>query len=178
MKGRKYSKKNILIVDDVDRYRLEWIGWWTASQPKWWSTQLWPFPKDGEGDGSWEGFPARGKDGIFLAIMATCWWAQAVVSAEDFILFEEAVDDVHWVVQELIRITSLQSASDELQQTASATDEPQQTTSASNNPQPASTTSDGPQPAPPASWTCTFSRVDGKRAVRPSQRARDIIGLK
>ena len=78
--------------------------------------------------------------------MATCWWAQAVVSAEDFILFEEAVDDVHWVVQELIRITSLQSASDELQQTTSAADEPQQTTSASDNPQPASTTSDGPQP--------------------------------
>ena len=38
--------------------------------------------------------------------MATCWWARAVTSVEDFALFEEAVSDVHWVVQELVRIRS------------------------------------------------------------------------
>ena len=153
------------MVNDIDRYRVEWIGWWTACQPKWRSTQSWPFPKGGGGDGSWEEFPARGKDGIFLAIMATCWWAQAVASAEDFLLFEEAIDDVHWVVQELIRISSLLSASDK----------PQLTPSASDNPQPAPSPSDKLQPAPSSSWTRTFSRDDGKRAVRPSRRVRDTL---
>lgn len=90
------------IVDDTHRYRTEWIGWWTASQPKWRSTQSWPFPKGGESGGSWENFPTRGQNGIFLAIMATCWWARAVTSVEEFVLFEEAVDDIHWVTQQLI----------------------------------------------------------------------------
>jgi len=94
------------VVDDIGRYRDDWIGWWTASQPGWRSSQSWPLPKDDKSGGSWDDFPARGQNGIFLAIMATCWWARAVESAEDFSLFEEAVDDIHWVIQQLIRAHS------------------------------------------------------------------------
>jgi hypothetical protein len=57
-------------------------------------------------------FPARGQNGVFLAIMATCWWARAVESAEDLALFEQAVEDIHWVIKECIRAHS-PSASDE-----------------------------------------------------------------
>ena len=97
--------------------------------------------------------------------MATCWWAQAVASAEDFALFEEAIDDVHWVIQELIRVGSLPLAPNE----------PQPAPLASNEPQQAPPASDEPNLVPSASWTHTFSRVDGKRAVKPSQRVRDTL---
>lgn len=131
------------IVNDVSRYQGDWIGWWTASQPKWRCTELWPFPKGNESGGSWESFPARGQNGIFLAIMATCWWAQAVGSAKDFALFEEAVDDIHWVIQQLTPTHSPPSASNE------------------------------PQPLSSTPWAHTFSRGVGKRKVKPSRRALD-----
>jgi len=143
-KGRKYSKKHVPVVDDIHRYRDDWIDWWTASQPHWRRMRPWPFAKSGS-DGAWEGFPARGQGGIFLAIMATCWWAQAVKSAEEFALFEEAVDDIHWVIQEFVRTSSPPSPPD------------------------------GPRSPVSASWTRTFSRGDGKRRVKPSQRARDML---
>jgi hypothetical protein len=145
LRGRKYTERFIPIVDDLHRYREEWIGWWTASQPKWRCTQSWPFPKDSGGDGSWDSFPARGQNGIFLAIMATSWWARVVDSAEDLALFEEAVDDVHWVIQECIRNYSSPS------------------------------TSNQPPPPTLGSWSRTFSRGDGKRTVKPSRRARDAL---
>ena len=97
--------------------------------------------------------------------MATCWWAQAVASAEDFALFEEAIDDVHWVIQELICIGSLPLAPNK----------PQPAPLASNEPQQAPPASDEPNLVPSASWTHTFSCVDGKRAVKPSQRVRDTL---
>jgi hypothetical protein len=142
IRGRKYTERFIPVVNDVRRFQDEWVGWWTASQPKWRCTQSWPFPQDHEDGGSWDDFPARGQNGVFLAIMATCWWARAVESAEDLALFEQAVEDIHWVIKECIRAQS-PSASDEH--------------------------------LPPAlgSWTRTFARGDGKRAVKPSQRVRD-----
>lgn len=145
MKSRKYTKKSLPVVDDIRKYRDNWIGWWTASQPKWRSTESWPFPKSVENIGGWEDFPARGPNGIFLAVMATCWWAQAMTSAEDFMLFEEVVDDVHWVIQQLIHSHSSQAVPDK------------------------------PQPPLPTSWTRTFARSDGKRQVKPSQRVRDTL---
>lgn len=133
------------VVGDIHKYRDDWIGWWTANQPKWRNLQSWPFTKDDRSGGSWKDFPARGQNGIFLVIMATCWWARAVVSAEDFALFEEAVDDIHWVIQQLVLTHSSPSASDE------------------------------PQPPPSTPWARTFSRGNGKRMVKPSQRARDTL---
>jgi hypothetical protein len=67
-----------------------------------------------------------------------------VESVEDLAIFEEAVDDLHWVINECIRAQS-PSASDE-----------------------------HPPPAL-GSWTRTFARGDGKRAVKPSQRVRDAL---
>jgi len=145
LKGRKYSKKSMPVVGDVCRYQEDWVRWWTASQPKWRSTESWPFPKGNEGGGDWAGFPARGPNGVFLAIMAISWWAQAIVSAEDFVLFEEAVDDIHWVIQQLIHTHSSPSVSEK------------------------------PQPPMSKSWASTFTRDNGKRAVKPSQRVRDAM---
>lgn len=147
LKGRKYSKRFIPVINDICKYRDNWIGWWTVSQPRWRSTGSWPFSMDNENSGSWEDFPARGPNGIFLAIMAISWWAQAVESTKDFMQFEEAVDDIHWVIQQLADVHSPPSASKK------------------------------PQPRPPtsASWANTYSRSDGKRTVRPSQRVRDAL---
>ena len=152
LKGRKYAEKFLPVVDDIRRYRDNWVGWWSASQPKWRSTESWPFPKGDKGSGSWEDFPARGSNGIFLVIMTMCWWAKALESTDDFIQFEEAVDDIHWVINQFADAHSPPSASDEPQPPPSAS-----------------------RPPPSASWPHTFSRSDGKRAVKPSQRVRDAL---
>ena len=96
-----------------------------------------------QSNGNWEDFPARSQNRIFLAIMATCWWAQAVGSAEDFALLEEAIDNIHWVIQQLTPTHSPPSASSE------------------------------PQPLSLTPWARTFSRRDGKRTIKPLWHALD-----
>ena len=145
LKGRKHSKNAMPVIDDICGYRDNWIDWWTASQPKWRSTGSWPFPMDDENNESWDDFPARGQNGIFLVIMAISWWARAVESTKDFMQFEEVVDNIHWVIRQLTHAHSSSSASDK------------------------------PRPPVSASWTHTFSRGNGKRTVKPSQRVRDLM---
>ena len=69
--------------------------------------QEWPLQRDVDvRDAQWCRFPTHGQNGLFLAVMATCWWAQAVKSAKDVTLFKDAVGDLNWVIQQLIRTRS------------------------------------------------------------------------
>ena len=107
--------------------------------------------------------------------MATCWWVQAVALAKDFVLFEEAVNNVHWVIQELICVGSLPPASDKPQQAPLVSNKPQQAPPASSEPQLVPPVSNKPQLVPSGSWTHTFSHVNGKRAVKLSQHVQDTL---
>ena len=93
-------------VLDATAYGSKWVAWWTESQPQPQGMGVWPLLRDVVSDVSWHKFPAHGPNGLFLAVMAMSWWARAVKSADDVPLFEDAVGDLHWVIQELIRTRS------------------------------------------------------------------------
>ena len=83
-------------------YGTEWVKWWTAAQPQECDVHEWPFSRDTNIDVDWCKFPANGKDGVFLAVMALSWWAPAARTSDEIEFFEEAVADLHWVISELI----------------------------------------------------------------------------
>ena len=108
MKTGKRSLEKVPTIVDAHIYGSEWVEWWTAAQPQERETRQWPFSRETIGDMGWSKFPANGKDGIFLAVMGLSWWAPAIQSLDEAASFEEAVTDLDWVVQELVRIrTSL-----------------------------------------------------------------------
>ena len=106
MKSGKRALDKLPAVVNAYAYGSEWVKWWTAAQPQERDSQQWPFSRDSIGGADWRKFPANGKDGIFLAVMALSWWATAVRSINEIAFYEEAVTDLHWVIEELIRIKS------------------------------------------------------------------------
>jgi len=106
MKTRKHFPVKVPVVLNAKDYGSKWVQWWAESQLQAWNVQVWPFVKEPIGDTSWLKFPTHGLNGLFLAVMAISWWAPAVKVACDVVYFEEAMDDLHWVIQELIRTRS------------------------------------------------------------------------
>jgi hypothetical protein len=92
------------VVTDASTYGTQWVKWWASTQPSERNTQQWPFPKVSISDACWSRFPSNGKDGIFMLVMALSFWAPAVQSPNEIAFFEEAVTDLHWVIQELIHV--------------------------------------------------------------------------
>ena len=175
-------------VLDATAYGSKWVEWWTESQPQPRGTGVWPLPKDIVSDISWRKFPAHGPNGLFLAVMAMSWWAHAVKSADNVPLFEGAVGDLHWVIQELIRTRSdNEPSSQSLSPPVQPKSTPRRPKPTPRNPPPSSPqpSPSAPQPSPlscrpPSSRSArslpgvhTYERAVGKRQVRPSRKARD-----
>ena len=93
------------MVLNASEYGSRWVKWWIEFQPQRRDAQALPSTRD-VSDTDWRKFPAHGPDGLFLAIMAMSWWAQAVKLANDVPLFEEAAGNLHQVIQGLIRTRS------------------------------------------------------------------------
>ena len=109
MKARSYSDAHIPCVSDVEVYRNTWMKWWTACQPSWRQDKGWPFPKEPAGNTTWGKLSARGKNGLFLIIMSTTWWAASLKSASERTPFEEAVNDIRWVIEQQLKAPSAPS---------------------------------------------------------------------
>jgi hypothetical protein len=125
-------------------YSNTWFAWWRACQPPWRQSQEWPFQKEAPDTAKWGKLAARGQNGMFLVIMSTTWWALSLKSANDQRIFGEAVDDIHWVVKQVLK----QSFS-----TTNTTQDP--------SPEPS------PTNAPPmVTW---MTRTEGKRRPKPSR---------
>ena len=171
MKAGKCSLEQVPTIINADTYGTEWVAWWTAAQPQERNTQQWSFPKDTSGGIGWQRFPANGKDGIFLAVMALSWWASAIRSSNEIVLFEEAVTDLHWVVQELIQVKTVN------QTPPPPPVPPQDESNPHQRPIPRRSK---PATRPPASSSHppvsapkvhTHQRAKGKRTVKPSWKA-------
>lgn len=185
MKTQKRLPEKVPVVLDAKDYGSKWVQWWTKSQPQARDVRAWPLSKESISDASWWKFPAHGQNGLFLAVMAISWWAPAVKLAGDVAYFEEAVDDLHWVIQELIRT---RSSDDPLPQSPlplqlqPAPHQPQDACQDSLPlPQSVVPSSSGPPPStsrPPLSspnsllpsGAHTQQRGPGKRIVRPPKR--------
>lgn len=107
MKNRTYSPDNMPFVSDATSYCDTWRAWWTSFQPAWRRNKGWPLPRETEETTNWFKLGTRGQSGLFLVVMSTAWWAHSVQSEEDEAKLNEAVDDIDWVIHQVIG--SLQS---------------------------------------------------------------------
>jgi len=148
MKTRSYDPTQIPFISDVGLYSKEWTSWWTLCQPAWRQSEGWPLPREEQGAAKW-GIKAgaRGHNGIFLVIMSTTWWASSIKSAEDWAKFDEAMEDIQWVVDRMA------AASQEALPVPPPPVPP--------------TPSQEPMPAQGAPW---MAREGGKRQPKPSRR--------
>ena len=142
----------------------------TDAQPRERKAQQWPLSRDNMSDVGWSRFPANGKDGIFLAVMALSWWAPAIRSLQEVAFFEEAVTDICWVVGELIRIKTSQVSPTSL---SPPQDEPHhhQHDLTSHPSPPSSRSPASSRPPVSTSGVHTHTRSKGKRTVRPTWKA-------
>ena len=102
MKTRSYHEKDIPFVSDLGQYARAWTEWWTFCQPSWRQDGGWPLPKDDQTSTNWCKVGNHGRNGLFLVVMSTTWWASSVQSTKDWTEFDEAVEDVQWVIDQVI----------------------------------------------------------------------------
>jgi len=154
IKTRSYSIQHIPFISDVGSYFKTWVPWWTSCQPAWRQIDKWPLPRDNPSSAGWgiKGC-ARGQNGLFLVVMSTAWWASSIKSEGDWTVFDEAVDDIRWVIEQAIGVL--------------------QALPALASPTPPNT-SDKPVTVPGAAW---LSRQDGKRQAKPSRRLLEGGGI-
>ena len=98
---RGYTPNHIPHIADVSSYCNGWIKWWTACQPAWRQGSRWPLSRNNTGTVNWKKVCARGRNGLFLVIMSTTWWAASVRSEKDWVEFDEAVEDIRWVIGQI-----------------------------------------------------------------------------
>ena len=101
MKSQAYTEDRIPFVADISLYCGNWIKWWTSCQPAWRRNSGWPLPRNDTGTTDWTKICVCGQNGLFLIVMSTTWWAASIVSEEDWVEFDEAVDDIHWVIGQI-----------------------------------------------------------------------------
>ena len=154
MKARSYMSDHIPFVSDVELYLKRWVAWWSLCQPTWHQGKGWPLPMDDPDATDWgiKAF-ARGQNGLFLIIVSTTWWASFIQSAKDWSTFDEAVEDIQWVIDQ-----------------ATIFLKPVLVPKASMR----STTPPELVPAPGATW---MARESGKRRPKPSRRLLEGGGI-
>ena len=168
-------------VLDATAYGSKWVEWWTESQPQPRGTGVWPLPKDVVSDVGWRKFPAHGPNGLFLAVMAMSWWAHAVKSADDVPLFEGAVGDLRWVIQELIHTrTTKEPPAQSLPPPVQSESTPRRPKPTPRNPPPQPPPLSRPPPSSSRPATSlpgvhTWERAAGKRVSRPLRKVLDSL---
>ena len=90
-------------VDKPSEFGLTWKNWWTAMQPEWRKGD--PLVKTAPADMDWALLMCGGSNGLALVVMSLSWWVGAV-DAPDVDL-SVAIDDVNWVLSELVATLSL-----------------------------------------------------------------------
>ena len=164
------------VIADTRTYGTMWVKWWTAAQPKERDIRQWPFPRNPDDKINWRRFPANGKDGLFITIMALSWWALAVQSPDEIVLFEEAVVNINWVIQEVICIKATDQISSSCPSPLQDKPIPHQVRPRNSRPKPTPRQPAPPSrprasaPAPPVS-TSGGERATGKQVVKPTWKA-------
>ena len=104
--GRSYDPEHLPFVLDVKTYRESWVLWWTACQPSWRTENGWPFSREID-EVDWGKLCAQGQNRLFLVVMSTAWWATSIKSTDtdEQGAFNEAVDDVRWVIKQVLKLS-------------------------------------------------------------------------
>ena len=93
-------------IDDVSQFQEKWVAWWSNSQPKWRSIEVWPFPHDEGKDKDWARLNITGPHGLFAFVISASWWAASTNLDSHRTSLNAAVADLHWVIENLIHFNS------------------------------------------------------------------------
>ena len=104
MKSWAYTADHIPFINNVNLYCNNWIKWWTSCQPAWCQNSEWPLPRNSTGATDWTKLCIHGESRLFLIIILTMWWAASIISGQDWVKFNKAVDDVHWVIGQILEL--------------------------------------------------------------------------
>lgn len=98
----------------VGEYALLWIDWYISLNESW-RTQgrgTLPLPRDVPKDATWKSLRKGGPNGIFILILSLYWWFCAVKHDEEARkVYLTAVEDVEWVLGQLVALGPPPSAS-------------------------------------------------------------------
>jgi len=154
MKARSFTSDRLPHVSDTGAYGRAWIAWWTACQPSWRQQQGWPLSREQETNTNWGKLAARGQNGIFIVIMSTTWWAASLKPTDQRDTFDEAVDDIQWVIERILE--------------SLPTPAPKATEATVGPSMPLGTR----KPTSTATWQ---ARGDGKRKSKPSRKLLEAL---
>ena len=92
-------------------YAELWWKWWAGLQPDWrvCNSQGRPLTKVGSGD--WEVLVRPGNNGMLVVLLSLVWWRE-VASDVTLSCWNEAVCDVSWVLDEMVKCESHASGSE------------------------------------------------------------------
>ena len=100
------QRDSVPSIADVEQFNKEWLIWWGSCQPKWRPTETWPYPRDDAKAKDWARLDVSGPHGLFAFIMSTAWWATSADSDLHREAFGAVVEDIHWVIENLIYFNS------------------------------------------------------------------------
>jgi hypothetical protein len=129
-------------IEDPEEFHQRWLAWWQSCQPKWRSTETWPYLHDGPKGKDWSRLNITGPHGLFAVVMSASWWANSMGSDASHNPFSAAVEDLQWVIENLVEF-NLQSPG----------------------------TRSGPDTTPLGHFPGHGGREVGKRQVKPSYKA-------
>ena len=104
--GRLYDPGHLPFVLDVKTYHKSWVLWWTACQPSWCTENGWLFSRE-INKADWGKLCVQGQNRLFLMVMSTTWWATSIKSTDTDKqgAFNEAVDDIRWVIEQVLKLS-------------------------------------------------------------------------
>lgn len=105
MKTRGYTDDEIPHIQSIDKYRESWTKWWMNCQPSWRLKKGWPLSRELVKNPTWGKLSTSGTCGLFLVVMSTTWWATSLQSADDRRFFDDAVDDIQWVIDRQLEMS-------------------------------------------------------------------------
>ena len=112
---KRGRKANVTpVIDNPSAFAIAWQQWWKAMQPDWRrnddkdkdTTTLARTAPDDDAGWSTSKLHRSGPVGFHLIIMALAWWGKVVKwdkDKKDGRKFLEAVEDVQWVLKELLK---------------------------------------------------------------------------
>ncbi|KAJ7049776.1 hypothetical protein C8F01DRAFT_1264804 [Mycena amicta] len=102
----RVSGPGITAIGNIAVYDKLWWAWWNECQPSWRTINKDRPVREDPAGRLWEGLLVQGKNGLLTVVATLSWWGQAMVKdgrTQVSRSWLDAIDDVSWVLQELLK---------------------------------------------------------------------------
>lgn len=113
-RGRDFSKPpDASRLGKPSEFGALWRGWWIKMQPSWRGTE-WPLSRAGLSlSESWPETLKGGRNGMEAVLITLSWWCSVVKSESQRREWDSAVEDVSWVLEQMVRYMKTSPAAGE-----------------------------------------------------------------